>query len=144
LNDAVEALAAAGVAHARPALGMMVEVPTAALAAEEFDVDFFSIGSNDLIQYLTASARDNPAVAPLADPRNPAVADLIRRVVDVARGKGVHVGLCGDMASDPALVPLLLDCGLRAISVAPAQVGGVKLAIHRYRGVSGGAAGRDG
>jgi len=144
LNDAVGALATAGVAHARPALGMMVEVPAAALAAEGFDVDFFSIGSNDLIQYLTASARDNPAVAPLADPRNPAVSEMICRVVGAARAKGIHVSLCGDMASNPALVPLLLDCGLRAMSVAPAQVGGVKLAIHRYRGSEEGAAGRDG
>ena len=134
LDAAIASLAAEGVAHARPALGMMVEVPAAAMTAERFEADFFSIGSNDLVQYLTACARDNPAVAPLADPRHPAVAELIRRVVEAARAKAVEVSLCGDMASDPNLVPLLLACGLRALSVAPAQIGRVKLAIHRYPG----------
>ncbi len=137
LNDTLAGLAAKGVAHARPALGMMVEVPVAAMTADRFDVDFFSIGSNDLVQYLTACARDNPAVAPLADPRNPAVLELIRRVVEAARAKGVEVSLCGDMASDPDLVPLLLDCGLRSISVAPALIGRVKLAIQRHGGGAG-------
>ncbi len=136
LEEVIADLAADGVEHARPALGMMVEVPAAAMTADRFDVDFFSIGSNDLVQYLTACARDNPAVAPLADPRNPAVLELIRRVAAVGRAKGVEVSLCGDMASDPALVPHLLDCGLRSFSVAPALIGRVKLAVHRYRGVA--------
>ena len=140
LDAALAALAAEGVAHARPALGMMVEVPCAAMTADRFEADFFSIGSNDLVQYVTACARDNPAVVPLADPRNPAALELIRRVVEAARAKACEVSLCGDMASDPGLVPLLLDCGLRVLSVAPAQVGRVKLAIHRYPG----AGARDG
>ncbi len=130
-------LAKAGTDHARPALGMMIEVPAAALCTEYFETDFFSIGSNDLVQYLTACARDNAAVAPLADPRNPAVLELIRRCVAVARAKGIEIGLCGDMASDPELLPLLLDCGLRSISVSPAQLGPAKLAIHRYSGKAG-------
>jgi len=140
LDDALKDLAQAGVEHGSPALGMMIEVPAAALNAGNFDADFFSIGSNDLIQYATACARDNAAVAPLADPRNPAVLELIRRCVAAARAKGIEISLCGDMASDPDLLPLLLDCGLRSVSVAPAQLGPAKLAVHRY----GGAAARHG
>lgn len=134
LDAAIAALTRQGMPHARPDLGMMIEVPAAALMADRFDADFYSIGSNDLIQYLTASARDNAAVAPLADPRNPAVIESIRRVVAAGRARGAEVSLCGDMASSPDLVPLLLDCGLRTLSVAPAQIGPVKLAIQRYRG----------
>ncbi len=121
-----------GVAHGHPPLGMMVEVPAAALMAEQFMADFYSIGSNDLVQYVTASARDNPALTALADPRNPAVLELIGRTVAAARKREVDVSLCGDMASDPELVPLLLDSGLRSLSVAPAQVARVKLAVSRY------------
>ncbi len=127
-------LANEGVAYGRPPLGMMVEVPAAALMAEQFMADFYSIGSNDLVQYVTACARDNPVLTALADPRNPAVLELIGRTVAAARKRQVDVSLCGDMASDPALVPLLLDCGLRSLSVAPALVGRVKLAVSRYGG----------
>lgn len=122
----------AGVACAMPPVGMMVEVPAAALTAESFNADFYSIGSNDLIQYVTACARDNASLAKLADPRNPAVIELIRRTVEAGRRRGVSVSLCGDMASTADLVPLLLDAGLRALSCAPAQIGPVKLAISRY------------
>lgn len=132
LDEALEALAGEGLAHARPQLGMMIEVPAAALMAERFDVDFFSIGSNDLIQYTTACARDNPAVTKLADPKNPAVLQLIRRTVEAAARKGAEVSLCGDMASNPDCIPDLLSCGLRRLSVAPAQIGRVKLAVSRY------------
>jgi phosphotransferase system enzyme I (PtsI) len=131
LADEIEALDAAGVTCAMPELGMMVEVPAAALTAETFAADFYSIGSNDLIQYVTASARDNAAaaVAGLADPRHPAVTELIRRTVAAAAARGVEVSLCGDMASTPDLVPALLAAGVRVLSVAPAQVGAVKQAI---------------
>lgn len=128
-------LAETGIEHAVPPLGMMVEVPAAALTAGDFDADFYSIGSNDLVQYTTAAARDNPALAALADPASPAVLELIGRTVEAGRARGVEVSLCGDMASEPALVPLLLERGLRALSVAPAGIGRVKLAVR------GGAAG---
>ena len=111
---------------------MMVEVPAAALMADRFDVDFYSIGSNDLIQYATAAARDNPAVAALARPDNPAVLEMITRVVDAAKQRGVGVSLCGDMGSMPDHVGTLLKTGLRALSVAPAQIGRVKLAVSRW------------
>ena len=129
LREVAQDLAAAGVDHAVPPLGMMVEVPVAALDAAAYDVDFYSIGSNDLIQYLTAAARDNAEVADLADPANPAVRRLILEVVEAGRRRGVEVSLCGDMASDPKLVPLLLESGLDTLSVAPAMLGPVKAAI---------------
>ncbi len=122
----------AGVKCAVPRMGIMVEVPAAALTAADFDADFYSIGSNDLIQYATACARDNTSLAPLADARNPAVAELIRRTVEAARRRGVDVSLCGDMASSPELIGGLLDTGLRTLSCAPAQIGPVKLAVSRY------------
>ncbi|HKJ62182.1 MAG TPA: putative PEP-binding protein, partial [Hyphomicrobiales bacterium] len=122
----------AGIDCARPPIGMMVEVPAAALNAASFNADFYSIGSNDLIQYVTACARDNASLAKLADPRNPAVIELIRRTVEAGRERGVSVSLCGDMASTADLVAPLLDTGLRALSCAPAQIGPVKLAVSRY------------
>ena len=134
LDTVVAELAVAGVAHARPALGMMVEVPAAALEAAAFDVAFYSIGSNDLVQYVTASARDNPAVARLANPRRPAVLRLIREVAAVGRAKGVEVSLCGDIASEPELIPDLLAAGLRSFSVAPVALGRVKAAIAAWPG----------
>ncbi len=128
-DEVLAELAAAGVAAARPAQGMMVEVPAAALSIAAFDADFVSIGSNDLIQYVMAASRDEPAVAGLYRPRDPAVLELIARVVATGRRQGKEVSLCGEMASDPALVPDLLACGLRRLSVAPAALGAVKAAI---------------
>jgi phosphotransferase system enzyme I (PtsI) len=128
-EEVVAELSDAGIEGALPPLGMMVEVPAAALSIADFGADFLSIGSNDLIQYTTAASRDNEAVANLYDPANPAVLALIRRVVDHGRSAGLEVSLCGDMASDPASLGVLLDLGLRTISVAPAALGRVKRAI---------------
>jgi phosphotransferase system enzyme I (PtsI) len=129
LEEVVADLSAAGVEAALAPLGMMVEVPAAALTAAAFAADFYSIGSNDLVQYVMAASRDNPNVAPLYDAGNPAVHALIRQVVEVAAARGVEVSLCGDMASDPAHLSTLLGLGLRKISVAPARLGAVKAAI---------------
>ncbi len=131
LQQAVEELAAAGQAARLPPLGMMVEVPAAALTAEDFPADFYSIGSNDLVQYVTACARDNAEVAELYQPENPAVLELIGRVVAAGQASGREVSLCGDMAADPAMAGLLLARGLRAFSVAPAAVAAVKAAVAR-------------
>lgn len=118
------------IAAAMPVLGIMVETPAAAIAADRLDAAFFSIGSNDLIQYVMAAARDAEGrVASLLDPGHPAIVRLIRGVVEHGRASGKEVSLCGDMASDPAWLPLLLDCGLRKLSVAPAAFDRVKLAI---------------
>jgi phosphotransferase system enzyme I (PtsI) len=107
----------------------MVEVPAAAIAIEAFDADFFSIGSNDLTQYVTAAGRDIEAVADLADPLHPAVLRLIANVTRHGRETGRDVSLCGDAGGDPAMVPALLGAGLRAISVVPTALGRTKAAI---------------
>lgn len=128
--ECLDALQSTGIAAAMPPLGIMVETPAAALAADDLDASFFSIGSNDLIQYVMAAARDGDAlVSSLLDPGHPAIERLIRGVVDEGLASGRDVSLCGDMASDPAWLPLLLRAGLRKISVAPAALDRVKLAI---------------
>jgi phosphoenolpyruvate-protein phosphotransferase (PTS system enzyme I) len=133
LRAAIQALGRAGVAHASPALGMMIEVPAAALTCDLFDADFLSIGSNDLLQYLTACSRDSTRLATLQDPLQPAMLRLLRSVVLSAEASGIPVGLCGDMAGDPRCLPALLDLGLRRLSVAPALLGDVKNTLSRYR-----------
>src|SRR5215470_12655793 len=132
-QDVVDELRGEGQAAAMPPLGMMVEVPAAALAVEDFDADFYSIGSNDLIQYVAAASRDEPQLAELARPSR-AVFGLIGRVVDQARRLGREASLCGDLAGEPAQVASLLDQGLRIFSVAPGALGPVKAAIARYTG----------
>ncbi|WFP63217.1 phosphoenolpyruvate--protein phosphotransferase [Mesorhizobium sp. WSM4904] len=124
------ALATGGVAHRMPPLGIMVEVPSVAIAPEAFaDVAFFSIGSNDLTQYVMAAARDNAAVAHLNSVRHPAVLRLIESVTHFGREKGIPVSLCGDAGGDPAAIPTLLEAGLRDLSVAPTQLAMAKAAI---------------
>lgn len=127
--EVVEELRQEGVAARLPPLGMMVEVPAAALTAEDFAADFFSIGSNDLVQYVTASSRDNAAVAKLHDLRHPAVLALIAQVVEAGRRMKREVSLCGDAAGEPALIPLLLQCGVRALSMAPRRLPEAKAAV---------------
>jgi phosphotransferase system enzyme I (PtsI) len=129
LDEAIASLAAEGLAHGRPPLGMMVEVPAAAIAIDLFDADFFSIGSNDLTQYVTAAGRDMEAVASLADPAHPAVLRLIAQVAAHGARIGRKVSLCGDAAADPRLLPLLLAQGLRSLSVAPPFLAATKAAI---------------
>lgn len=131
------ALAARGLAHRLPPLGMMVEVPAAALTLDLFDTDFVSIGSNDLVQYVMAAARDAPGLDGLSDAAAPAVQRLIATVVDEAYARGLPVSLCGDAGSDPAVLPKLLDAGLTSLSVAPAAVGRVKRAIADHRTAEG-------
>ncbi len=132
-DDALAALEAAGVACRRPPLGIMVEVPAAALSIAAFDAAFFSIGSNDLTQYVTASARDIAAVAGLADPANPAVLRLIAEVVRHGAASGREVTVCGDMAGDPAYTAALLAAGAQSLSMAPNCVGAVKASIAHLR-----------
>lgn len=133
-DAALTELEGEGIQAARPQLGMMIEVPAAALTTAAFNADFFSIGSNDLTQYVTASARDCPAVGDLLDPGNPAVLELIERVVNAGLRKGVEVSLCGDMAGEPDLLPLLLAAGLRQVSVSPARLAVTKAAVAAYPG----------
>jgi phosphotransferase system enzyme I (PtsI) len=128
----VSELVAEGVPAGMPKLGMMVEVPAAALNIAAFDADFFSIGSNDLVQYVTAAGRDCESVRELYDPLEPGVLELIHRVVQHGKLTGREVSLCGDMASDSRYLPALLDAGLRAISVAPARLAAAKAQIAAY------------
>jgi phosphotransferase system enzyme I (PtsI) len=125
----VDALHAKRVAAALPELGIMVEVPAAALTVDAFPVGFVSIGSNDLAQYVMACDRTNGALAGLIDPLNPAVLELIRRTADSARRQGIGVSLCGDMAGDSRCTAALLHCGLRELSMNPPSLGRVKQAI---------------
>jgi phosphotransferase system enzyme I (PtsI) len=129
LNEAAGELTARGVAFARPPLGIMVEVPAAALALDTFDIDFASIGSNDLLQYTMAAARDNPAVTALSDPRHPGFVRLLQTIVHAAAQRNVSLSLCGDLAAQPQHVDLLLAAGLRSLSMPASAVGDVKSAI---------------
>ena len=138
LEAEIEALRAAGVPARRPSLGIMVEVPAAAIAADLFDAEFFSIGSNDLAQYVSAAGRDVDALAELADPVQPAMLRLIGHVVEAARARGIEVSLCGDAAGDPGAIPALLRAGLRRLSMSPALLGAAKAVIATVDlGVSG-------
>jgi phosphotransferase system enzyme I (PtsI) len=129
-EEEAAALAGKGVPHRMPPLGIMVEVPSVAIAPELFaDVAFFSIGSNDLTQYVMAASRDNGAVAALNDTTNPAVLRLIGEVARFGAAHGISVSLCGDAGGDPTLIPHLLKAGLRELSAVPAQLATAKAAI---------------
>jgi phosphotransferase system enzyme I (PtsI) len=129
----VEALAAAGVPARRPKLGMMVEVPSAAIAVERFAAEFYSIGSNDLTQFVLACDRSSGLVGDLFDPLDPAVLDLIQRVVAHGKALGRKVALCGELAADPTGLAALIACGLRQVSVPPAALARARAAIVRHR-----------
>jgi phosphotransferase system enzyme I (PtsI) len=112
-------------------LGIMIEVPSAAMCADFLapEVDFFSIGTNDLIQYTVAVDRVNPHVADLYRPTHPAVVRLIKRTIDAAQDNGIWTGVCGEMAGDIRLTPLLLGLGVEELSVGPQLVPRVGQAI---------------
>jgi phosphotransferase system enzyme I (PtsI) len=112
-------------------VGVMIEVPAAALCADMLapEVDFFSIGTNDLIQYTVAADRVNPHVAELYRPTHPAVIRLIKRTIDAANDNGIWTGICGEMAGDIRLTPLLIGLGVEELSVGPQQVPRVGQAI---------------
>jgi phosphotransferase system enzyme I (PtsI) len=99
----------------------MIEVPAAALLADRIarEVDFLSIGSNDLIQYSLAVDRGNEHVAHLYQPFHPAILRMVRFIAESAAAAGIPLSLCGEMAGDPEITPLLLGLGLRRLSVAP-------------------------
>ncbi len=134
VEEARADLAAAAVAvPLRLEVGVMIEVPAAALLAAAFapHVDFFSIGTNDLTQYVLAAERGNAAVAGLGDALHPAVLRLIAEVTRAAAGAGRPVAVCGEIAGDPQAVPLLLGLGVDALSMAPARMALAKQAVRR-------------
>jgi phosphotransferase system enzyme I (PtsI) len=108
-------------------------VPSAAIAIDRFDADFYSIGSNDLVQYVVAAGRDIAAVADLAKADEEAVLRLIVNVVDHGLRTSRKVSLCGDAGGDPAIIPALLICGVRQLSMSPALVASAKAAIAAFR-----------
>lgn len=114
-----------------PEVGAMVEIPSAAISAEALarEVDFFSIGTNDLIQYTMAVDRVNERIAHLYEPTHPAVLHLLKVVADAAHVHQIWVGVCGEMAADLALVPLLIGLGMDELSVSATLVPQVKRAV---------------
>jgi phosphoenolpyruvate-protein phosphotransferase (PTS system enzyme I) len=136
LAEASRELEARGVPHARNVpLGIMIETPAAALLAHTLadEVSFFSIGTNDLVQYTLAVDRGNANLADRFTPLHPAVLWLLKRTVDVAAQFGLEVSVCGEMASQPLMAFALIGLGLRQLSVSPRAVPMVKRII---RGIS--------
>lgn len=116
-------------------VGIMIEVPSVLYSLSELvkHVDFLSVGTNDLVQYLLAVDRDNPWVAKLYEPRHPAVMAALAHVARVANEAGLPVSVCGDMADDPAVALLLFGMGYDAVSVAPPFLAEIKYAVRRTR-----------
>lgn len=134
LGDVMDDLDEAGISYQRQIpVGMMVEVPSAAILAEEFaaEVDFFSIGTNDLIQYTLAVDRADPAVSSHYRTADPAILRLIRMVTQAADKHGKPVTVCGQMSSDPKYLPLLIGLGVRRISVTPHAIPELKAVLRR-------------
>ncbi len=116
-------------------LGAMIEVPSAALLARSLarEVDFFSLGTNDLVQYVLAADREDETEPPSYQPLHPGVLRLIRAVADDARSAGRELAICGEMAGEPLYTELLLGLGLRELSVAPGEMLEVKNAVRKVR-----------
>jgi phosphoenolpyruvate-protein phosphotransferase len=129
-------LAQEGAPHAESVqVGIMVEVPAAALMADQLarEVDFFSIGTNDLTQYTLAADRTNPAVNHLCDAFHPAVLRLVRDVAEAAREHSTTVAVCGELASEPLAIPILLGLGIDELSMNPPTI---PLAKHIIRSIN--------
>jgi phosphoenolpyruvate-protein kinase (PTS system EI component) len=134
LSNCLTELTQDGVPHADEVrIGVLVEVPAAAFAIRQIvrHVDFLSIGSNDLTQYLMAADRDNPNVAHLCQPYNPVLFRLIRKILRAAVRAGVPVTLCGEMAGEPRCLLPLLGLGLRRFSMASALLPSIKELLRR-------------
>jgi phosphotransferase system enzyme I (PtsI) len=132
LEECKEELRNSGIGMAeRVEVGAMIEIPSAAISASVLasEVDFFSIGTNDLIQYALAVDRVNDKIAHLYKPTHPAVLRLLKMIADAAHANSIWVGVCGEMAGDIALVPLLLGLGMDELSTAAILVPRVKRAV---------------
>jgi phosphoenolpyruvate-protein kinase (PTS system EI component) len=122
-----KAVARSGVSRA-PELGVMIEVPSAALLADRLaaEAEFFSIGTNDLAQYGLAVDRANPDVSSLYRPLHPAILRMIQLVVEAGESHGRPVAVCGELAADPIGAAVLVGLGIRDLSVTPVAIPGVK------------------
>jgi len=132
ITEAAAALEKEGAVHnAGVAVGIMIEVPSAVVLADYLaeEADFFSIGTNDLIQYSLAIDRGNQEVAHLFNPLHPALLRMIRQVTETARAHGIETYMCGEMAADPVHVPILLALGLDELSMNPQSIPAVKRVI---------------
>lgn len=129
LNEVRQELEASSVPFDRDIpLGIMIELPSAVLTADALarEVDFFSIGTNDLIQYSLGIDRGNKHVSHLYQPLHPAIVRAIKYVADMAHKEGISVSVCGEMASDPYCLPILLGMGIDEVSMAPQAIPGIK------------------
>ena len=136
LEQCKQELSEAGLPYDKDiALGVMIETPAAALTADLLarESDFFSIGTNDLTQYTMAVDRGNAQVASLYTPFQPAVLRSIRSIITAAKEAGIPVGMCGEAAADPGLIPLLMAWGLDEFSVSTSSVLATRASIHRWR-----------
>lgn len=117
-----------------PQVGIMVEVPSVAVMADRFarEVDFFSIGTNDLTQYTLAAERTNDRVAHLSDALHPAVLRQVKQVIEAGHAQGLWVGVCGELAGDPEAVPILLGLGLDEFSMAPPLIPRAKAILRQW------------
>ncbi|MDD4737607.1 MAG: phosphoenolpyruvate--protein phosphotransferase, partial [Kiritimatiellae bacterium] len=132
VQECIGQLAEEGLAHhSSPQLGVMVELPSVVEVIEELaaEVQFISIGSNDLIQYLLAVDRTNDQIADLYLPSHPAVLRCVRRIAAAAQAKGIPLSICGDMATDAGLIPFLLGIGIRYLSMDPHAIPAVQAAV---------------
>ncbi len=131
IQQAYEEVKEEGIDIVRPPIGAMIEVPSAVYLAKSFArrLDFLSVGSNDLVQYLLAVDRNNSRVANLYDPLNPAVLMALKHIVDSAHSEGKQVSLCGEMASDPVAVILLIAMGFDALSMSSVILPRIKWVI---------------
>jgi phosphotransferase system enzyme I (PtsI) len=138
---AAETLRARGESVPPVPIGVMIEVPSAALTADLLaeEADFFSVGTNDLIQYCLAVDRTDDRVSDLYEPLHPAIVRTLRTVARAARRRGIPVSVCGEMAADPVVLTLLVGLGLTEFSMAPTAI---PLAKQALRGLHAGDAAR--